>query len=147
LLSFHWVQRVIMKAVAMVQHPRLASWEGCAFRRVRNLRKTNKELHCVGSNSEGKFATTTIYPLHFHQRVDHLWALRQKHRRSAPVLAPIDRRSDGRCECGRRATAPSMSIHVRLGLVEHHWTCSGCGRQWSTSTVVPVGSVAFDLAE
>src|SRR4029079_18799004 len=58
-----------------------------------------------------------------------------------------NRRSDGRCECGRRATAPSMSIHVRLGLVEHHWTCSGCGRQWSTSTVVPVGSVAFDLAE
>src|SRR4029079_12576240 len=78
-----------MKAVAMVQHPRLARWEVCAFRRVRNLRKTNKELHCVGSNSEGKFATTTIYPLHFHQRVDHLWALRQKHRRSAPVLAPI----------------------------------------------------------
>jgi hypothetical protein len=89
----------------------------------------------------------TIYPLHFHQRVNHLWALREKHRRSAPVFATIDRRSDRCCECGHRATAPSMSIHVRPGLVEHHWTCSGCGRQWSTSTVVPVGSVAFAVAE
>ena len=30
------------------------SQEGCAFRRVRDLRNTNKELHCVGSNSEGR---------------------------------------------------------------------------------------------
>jgi hypothetical protein len=58
----------------------------------------------------------TIYPLHFHQRVNHLWALREKHRRSAPVFATIDRRSDRCCECGHRAT--SMSIHVRRGLVE-----------------------------
>jgi len=147
LLSFHSVQRVITKALAMVQHPPLSQLGGFAFRRAPNLRKTNKEVHCVGSNSEGKFAMATIYPLHFHQRVDHFWASRQKHRRSAPVFATIDRRSDGCCECGRRATAPSMSIHVRLGLVEHHWTCSGCGRQWSTSTVVPQGSVAFDLTE
>jgi hypothetical protein len=90
---------------------------------------------------------STIYPLHFHQRVDRLWTSREKQRRSAPVFAITDRRGDGRCECGRRATAPSMSVHVRPGLIEHHWTCSGCGRQWNSPTVVPVGSAAIDVAE
>jgi hypothetical protein len=70
---------------------------------------------------------SVIYPLHFHRRVDRLWTLREKHRRTAPVFATNDRRGGGRCECGRRSTAPSMSVYVRPGLIEHHWTCAGCG--------------------
>jgi hypothetical protein len=88
-----------------------------------------------------------IYPLHFHRHVDRLWTLREKHRRTSPVFATIDRRGGPRCECGRRAAAPSMSVHVGPGPVEHHWTCSDCGRQWSSSTAVPVRSVAIDVAE
>jgi hypothetical protein len=88
-----------------------------------------------------------IYPLHFHRHVDRLWTLREKHRRTLPVFATIDRGGGGRCECGRRAAAPSMSVHTRPGPVEHHWTCSGCGRQWSSSAVAPLRSVAIDVAE
>src|ERR1700737_1126857 len=99
------------------------------------------------SNSEGKFAMSVIYPLHFHRRVDRLWTLREKNQRSAPVFTTIDRRRGSRCECGRRSTAPSMSVYVRSGLIEHHWTCGGCGRQGSSSTAVPLGSVAIDAAE
>ena len=42
---------------------------------------------------------SVIYPLHFHRRVDRLWTLREKHRRSAPVFTTIDRRRGSRCEC------------------------------------------------
>jgi hypothetical protein len=53
------------------------------------------------SNSEGEFAMSVIYPLHFHRRVDRLWTLREKQQRSAPVFTAIDRRRGGRSECGR----------------------------------------------
>jgi hypothetical protein len=45
---------------------------------------------------------SVIYPLHFHRRVDRLWTLREKNQRSAPIFTTIDRRRDGRSECGRR---------------------------------------------
>jgi hypothetical protein len=65
-----------------------------------SIRKVSTR-HSPSPNSEGKFAMSVIYPLHFHRRVDRLWTLREKHQRSAPVFTAIDRRRGGRSECGR----------------------------------------------
>src|ERR1700724_1582793 len=43
-----------------------------------------------------------IYPLHFHRHVDRLWTLREKHRRTLPVFATIDRGGGGRWGGGAR---------------------------------------------
>ena len=90
---------------------------------------------------------SVIYPLHFHRRVDRLWTSREKNQRSAPVFTTIDRRRGSRCECGRSATAPSMSVYVRSGslnIIGHAAVVGGSG---VSSTAVPLGSVAIDAAE
>ena len=112
---------------------------------------------------------SVIYPLHFHRRVDRLWTLRKNNRRTAPVFATNDRRGGGCCECGRRSTAPSMSVYVGPGLIEHHWTVGGSGAprplfhrnlsqsmlqnesrgygiiyRWRSGTLVEFDNVAFD---
>jgi hypothetical protein len=64
-----------------------------------------------------------IYPLDFHQRVDRLWTSREKHRRTPPVFAPIDRRRGLPLELDAVGTLSSHGFHplkAQLTLSNHY---------------------------
>ena len=110
----------------------------------------------IGKPAMGHASKERVLLIGTDQRITSGPAAKRLHSKAGYMVAPerFAERSDSfplhrgsRCECGRRSTAPSMSVYVRSGLIEHHWTCGGCGRQWSSSTAVPLGSVAIDAAE
>jgi hypothetical protein len=85
-------------------------------------------------------------PVGLHRLVRHLLGIPAMATAPSYAVDPPtgdgDRDPDrGLCRsCGRLAAAPLVSALVGPGRIVRHWTCGGCGREWSSLEAVPGGS-------